>query len=150
MLGGGEVRLLDLVSAYGVFATEGQRIPPVSVLKTEDDQRNVIQENTNTPIRILSPEPTRLITSILSDNEARTPVFGANSPLYFPGRQVAVKTGTTQDYRDGWIIGYTPTIVAGVWVGNNDNSPMNKEPGVVAAGPIWHEFMQGAFTYVTP
>jgi len=147
VLGGGEVRLLDLVSAYGVFATEGQRIPPVNILKTEDARGNIVQQNTNSPIRILSQEPVDLITSILSDNEARSPIFGPNSPLYFPGRQVAVKTGTTQNYRDGWIVGYTPTIVAGVWVGNNDNTPMNKEPGVVVAGPIWHQFMQGAFMY---
>jgi len=147
VLGGGEVRLLDLVSAYGVFAAGGQRIPPVSILKTEDARGNIIQQNTNTPIRILSSEPVALITNILSDNEARSPIFGPNSPLYFPGQQVAVKTGTTQDYRDGWIVGYTPTIVAGVWVGNNDNTSMNKEPGVVVAGPIWHEFMRGAFVY---
>ena len=150
VLGGGEVRLLDLVSAYGVFATEGQRIPPVSIIKIQDALGNVIQENTNTPIKILSPEPINLITSILSDNEARAPIFGPNSPLYFPGQQVAVKTGTTQDYRDGWIVGYTPDIVAGVWVGNNDNSVMNKEPGVVVAGPIWHEFMQSAFNLLMP
>ncbi len=148
VLGGGNVRLLDMVSAYGVFATDGYRIPPVAILEIRDRSENVVEHNTSTPIRMLSPEYTKLITSILSDNVARAPIFGTNSPLYFPEYQVAVKTGTTQDYRDGWIIGYTPKIVAGVWVGNNDNSPMNKEPGVVVAGPMWHEFMQKAIQYI--
>ncbi|MBI2121089.1 MAG: hypothetical protein HYU05_00090 [Candidatus Wildermuthbacteria bacterium] len=101
-----------------------------------------MEENRPTPLTVLEPRVTDIITSILSDNEARTPVFGARSPLFFDSHQVAVKTGTTQDYKDGWIIGYTPSLVAGVWAGNSDGTPMKKEPGVVMAGPIWHEFMQ--------
>jgi len=144
VLGGGEVKLLDMVSAYGVFATGGLSVPPVSVLKIEDFRGNIIEENKKTPKRVLDSEPIKIINSILSDNEARAPIFGLNSPMHFKDYQVAAKTGTTQDYRDGWIIGYTPSIVAGVWAGNNDNSSMSNEPGVVMAGPIWREFMDKA------
>ena len=119
-------------------------MPPVSILKIEDSQGNIIEENKKTPRRVLDKEPARLINDILSDNEARTPIFGPNSAMYFKDYQVAAKTGTTQDYRDGWIIGYTPSLVVGVWGGNNDNSSMWKEPGVVVAGPIWRAFMDKA------
>jgi len=146
VLGGGEVKLLDITSAYGVFATEGLKIPPVAILKVEDSEGNIIEENKKTPQRVLESEITRQINNILSDNEARAPIFGRNSPLYFPEYQVAVKTGTTQDFRDGWAIGYTPSIATGVWVGNNDNSPMAKEPGVVLSGPIFHRFMEKALS----
>jgi len=144
VLGGGEVKLLDMVSAYGVFATGGLSVPPVSILKIEDSRGNIIEENKKTPKRVLDSEPIKIINSILSDNEARAPIFGLNSPMHFKDYQVAAKTGTTQDYRDGWIIGYTPSIVAGVWAGNNDNSSMSNEPGIVMAGPIWREFMNKA------
>lgn len=145
VLGGGEVRLLDLVSAYGVFATEGTRIPPLPILKIQDDKGTTLEENRSEPIRVVSAEYARMISSVLADNEARTPIFGANSVLYFPDRTVSAKTGTTQDFRDGWVVGYTKDIVAGVWVGNSDNSPINKEPGSSVAGPIWKRFLQGAF-----
>jgi membrane peptidoglycan carboxypeptidase len=144
VLGGAEVKLLDMVSAYGVFATEGMAISPVSILKIEDTKGNVIEENKTTPKRVIDAEPVRILNSILSDNEARAPIFGLHSPMYFENYQVAAKTGTTQDYKDGWIIGYTPSIVAGVWAGNNDNSSMWKEPGIVVAGPIWRQFMEKA------
>jgi len=144
VLGGGEVRLLDMVSAYGVFATEGLRAPLVSILRIEDSQGNVIEENNRALRRVLEEEPVRLINSILSDNEARAPMFGQNSVMYFKDYNVAAKTGTTSDFRDGWIIGYTPSIVTGVWVGNNDNTAMRKEPGIVLAGPIWRSFMEKA------
>ena len=144
VLGGGEVKLLDMVSAYGVFATGGFRVPPISILKIEDSDGNILEENKNTPRRIIEPEPVNLINSILSDNEARAPMFGPNSVMYFENYQMAAKTGTTENYKDGWIIGYTPSLVAGVWVGNNDNSPMYKEPGIVIAGPIWRKFMEKA------
>ena len=151
MLGGGEVKLLDITSAYGVFATGGKRIPPLSIMRVVDENGATLQENSNTSIAVLPKEATDIITSILSDNEARTPIFGANSLLYFPDKQVAVKTGTTQDFRDGWVVGYSPNIlVTGVWVGNNDNSPMNKEPGIVVAGPIWRAFMDYALSTITP
>lgn len=141
VLGGGEVKLFDMVSAYGVFATEGLRAPPISVLRIEDSQGNIIEENKKTPKRVLSAEASRLISDILSDNEARAPMFGTRSPLYFENYQVAVKTGTTGDYRDGWVIGYTPSIAVGVWAGNNDNTPIYRKPGAMVAAPMWHEFM---------
>jgi 1A family penicillin-binding protein len=144
VLGGGEVKLLDLVSAYGVFATEGQRVMPQAILKIEDSKGNIIEENKKTPKRVLDRETTRIINDILSDNQARSPMFGSHSPLFFPGYQVAAKTGTTQDFRDAWTIGYTPSLVVGVWVGNNNNSPMEEKPGVVLAGPIWHNFFEKA------
>lgn len=142
VLGGGEVKLLEMTSAYGVFATEGLKVQPTSVLRIEDAEGNIIEENKKTQKRVLEIEVCRTINSILSDNEARAPIFGYNSPLYFKNQQVAVKTGTTQEYKDGWTIGYTPSVVTGVWAGNNDNSPMAKEPGVVLAAPIFHKFME--------
>jgi membrane peptidoglycan carboxypeptidase len=141
VLGGGEVTLLDMTSAYGVFATEGNRVSPVSILKITDSQGNIIEENNKTPQRVLPIEPTRLINDILSDNNARAPIFGTNSSLYFPDWQVAVKTGTTQDYHDAWVIGYTPSIVVGAWAGNSNNSPINRKTGAMIAAPFWHEFM---------
>ncbi|MDI6591517.1 MAG: transglycosylase domain-containing protein [Patescibacteria group bacterium] len=144
VLGGGEVKLLEMVSAYGVFATEGLRIPPVFILRIEDSHGNIIEENKKTPKRVLSKNSARLINDILSDNEARAPLFGLRSLLYFEDYQVAVKTGTTQDYRDAWTIGYTPSLSVGVWVGNNDNSPLVKKIGVMLAGPIWRKFMEKA------
>jgi len=141
VLGGWEVKLLDMVSAYGTFATEGLKVPPVAILKIEDMNGNIIEENKKTQKRVLPVQVTRMINDILSDNEARAPMFGLGSSLYFPGFQVAAKTGTTQNYQDAWTIGYTPSLVVGVWAGNNDNSPSFKKPGVVLAGPIFHAFM---------
>lgn len=149
VLGGGEVRLLDMVSAYGVFATGGKRAPALSILKIQDSDGFVLEENKKTPIQALSSRASELISSILSDNEARAPIFGSHSLLYFPNETVSVKTGTTQDFKDGWIIGYTSNITAGVWVGNNDGTLMAKEPGVVLAGPIWHQFMEKALNYLS-
>jgi len=144
VLGGWEVKLLDMVSAYGVFAQEGLKVSPVFVLKIEDSEGNIIEENHKDQQRVLDAEVARLINNILSDNAARTPIFGLRSPMYFDQYEVAAKTGTTEGYKDGWIIGYTPSIVAGVWVGNNDSSLMQKEPGIVLAGPIWRDFMNSA------
>ncbi|MFH1780882.1 MAG: PBP1A family penicillin-binding protein [Candidatus Nealsonbacteria bacterium] len=144
VLGGGEVKLLDLVSAFGVFANNGLKSPPVSILKIEDATGNIIEENKKTPQRVLEANIANIINNILSDNEARSPVFGRNSLLNIPGQQVAVKTGTTQEFKDGWAIGYTPNIAVGVWVGNNNGDLMAKEPGVVLAGPIWNKFIRKA------
>ena len=141
VLGGGEVRLLDMVSAYGVFAAEGKRYPPVSILRIEDSKGNIIEQKKKTPKIVLEQETTRLLNDILSDNEARAPMFGYNSQLYFPDYQVAAKTGTTNNYKDAWTIGYTPSITAGVWVGNNNNAEMSKKPSITIAGPIWRAFM---------
>ena len=147
VLGGGEVKLIDMVSAYGVFATDGLKVPLVSILKIEDSQENTIFSSKITPRRVLEKRPARLINSILSDNKARAPMFGKNSPLYFKNYQVAVKTGTTDSFRDAWTIGYTPSIVVGVWVGNNNGDSMAKEPSVVLASPIWRKFMSFALPF---
>ena len=105
---------------------------------------NIIEKNKKTPMRVLESEVAKLINDVLSDNEARAPMFGSYSSLYFPNYQVAAKTGTTQDYRDAWTIGYSPSISVGVWVGNNNNEAMDEQPGVVLAGAIFHSFMEKA------
>lgn len=148
VLGGGEVHLLEMVSAYGVFAAEGRKTPMVSILEIKDSFGRIVERNKNSSIQVLSQKSARLITDILSDNEARTPLFGASSLLYFPNEIVSVKTGTTQEYKDAWTLGYTQDIVVGVWAGNNDNTPTNKEPGVVLATPLWHDFMADAISYL--
>lgn len=147
VLGGGEVRLLDEVSAYGVFANEGVRHPHRAILKVEDGDEVIFDGEKEKPQeeKVLEPQIARLINDTLSDNSARAPVFGAASPLQLGARPVAAKTGTTQEFRDGWTLGYIPSLAAGVWVGNNDNSPMKaKEPGVQTAAPIWNQFMRTA------
>jgi len=141
VLGGWEVKLLEMASAYGVFANDGLKTPPVSILRIEDLKGNIIEQNKKTPQRVLETNTVRLINSILSDNNARAPMFGSSSLLYFGNFDVAAKTGTTQDYRDAWIIGYTPHAVVGVWVGNNNNESMKEEPGIVLAGPIFNKIM---------
>jgi membrane peptidoglycan carboxypeptidase len=143
VLGGGEVTLLDITSAYGVFANEGVRIPPTPVLSVTDKDGNIIEEYQKTEVQAIPKNVALQISDVLSDNAARTPTFGANSPLYFPGRDVAAKTGTTNDNRDAWLVGYTPTIAVGVWSGNNDNSKMTKG-GSAVSGPLWHSFMAEA------
>ena len=144
VLGGGAVSLLDMTSAYSVFANDGIRNPYRAVLSIEDKQGNVIDRATENPQRVLSQQTSRMISSILSDNEARTPGYGSNSPLYVPNRDVAVKTGTSNDYRDAWIIGYSPNIVIGAWTGNNDNSPMEKKVAGLIVSPLWREIMDKA------
>lgn len=143
-LGGGEVTLLEMTGAYGVFANEGQRVPPVAVLRIEDPSGRAIEEYQPPPgEQVISPQHAYLITDILADNKTRAPVFGKNSPLKL-SRPAAAKTGTTDDWRDSWTLGYTPELVTGVWVGNADNSPMKNVSGLSGAGPIWHEFMEKA------
>jgi 1A family penicillin-binding protein len=146
VLGGGEVRLEDMVAGYSVFAAEGTKHPANAILKIETGDGKVLEEYRDNPAKILDPEVARNISDMLSDNSARTPAFGANSPLYLKTRPAAVKTGTTQEYRDAWTIGYTPSLVAGVWAGNNDNTPMTKEgAGMYAAAPLWNAFMKKAY-----
>ncbi len=141
VLGGGEVSLLDMTSAYGVFATEGIRNPYTGILKVENKDGKVLEELKPRPNQILDSEITRKISDILSDNVARTPLYGSNSVIYFGDRDVAVKTGTTNDYRDAWTIGYTPSVVVGTWAGNNDNSPMAKKVSGLIVAPMWRAFM---------
>jgi len=150
VLGGGEVYLLDMVVAYSVFASEGKRVYPLSILWVQDSKGRELLRNESGAIQILEPEVARLITNILSDNETRAPVFGSSSQLLVPGFETAVKTGTTQEYRDAWTIGYTSALVAGVWVGNNDNTAMREAPGVVVASPIWNQFMREVLPLLTP
>ncbi|MBU0546882.1 MAG: PBP1A family penicillin-binding protein [Patescibacteria group bacterium] len=150
VLGGWEVKLLEMTSAYGVFATDGLKVPPTGILRIEDSNGNIIEENKKIPQRVLPIQVSREINDVLSDNNARAATFGFNSPLYFKNYQVAVKTGTTQNYQDAWAIGYTPSIVIGVWAGNNDNSPMLKRPGVVLAGVIFHNLMEQTFLEYPP
>ncbi len=141
-LGGGEVMLLEHTGAYAVFANGGVRIPPVAILKIEDSQGRVIEEYEPTEgEQVISPEHAYLMTSILSDNEARTPAFGPDSPLHL-SRPAAAKTGTTDDWKDSWTVGYTPDLVTGVWVGNSANTPMDHVAGSTGAGHIWHDFME--------
>lgn len=148
-LGGGDVSLLEMVSAYSVFANGGVRVPPVSILKIVDYQGRVVyQYQPPQGTRIIRPEHAYLITSILSDNDARSWMFGTNSLLNLPF-PVAAKTGTTNDFRDNWTMGYTPDLAAGVWVGNANYTPMVNTTGVSGAAPIWSQFMQMAEPYVS-
>ncbi len=148
-LGGGEVTLQELSGVYATLANNGVRVPPVAITRIEDHQGNVIYDYQPTaPQQVLRPEHAYLITSILSDNQARTPGFGANSVLNLPF-PAAVKTGTTNDFRDNWTLGYTPDIAVGVWVGNADYSPMQNTTGLTGAAPIWAAFMQHAIQQIT-
>ena len=142
VLGGGEVSLLELSGAYGVFANNGVKNSPVGILRVEDAQGNVLEEYQPDSTQVLPQNTARQISDILSDNQAKIPAYGANSPLFFPGQQVASKTGTTNDYRDTWVIGYTPSLVVGAWVGNNDNTSMEKKVAGMIVAPMWSAFMK--------
>jgi 1A family penicillin-binding protein len=142
VLGGGEVHLIDMVSAYGVFANNGQRIEPSPIIKIEDANGNIIYENNKTPRKVLESNVCEMITSILSDNNARAPIFGYSSNLYFPDYKVFAKTGTTQKNVDGWVIGCTNDTCVGVWSGNNNNTPMVGGVGESASGPAWRKVIE--------
>lgn len=144
VLGGGNVNLLEMTGAYGVFANDGVKNPTTAILRVTDKSGRVLEAYEPKSERVLEPQIARLMNDVLSDNEARTPEFGANSPLYFLGYDVADKTGTTNDFRDVWIIGYTPGISVGAWAGNNDNSPMERRIAAFIIAPMWHEFMEKA------
>jgi penicillin-binding protein 1C len=148
-LGGGDVSLLELTGAYSVFANGGKKVPPVAILKIVDFQGQTVYEyQPPQPEQVIRPEHAFLISSILSDNEARSWMFGRNSLLNLPF-QVAAKTGTTNDFRDNWTLGYTPDLVTGVWVGNADYTPMVNTTGLTGAAPIWSSFMQYAVPIVS-
>ncbi len=143
VLGGGEVTLLEHTAAYTAFAREGKRVEPVAILKVEDRNGQTLSEFKDpTTTDVFDPNVARQINDILSDNNARSYVFGANNFLTLGSRPVAAKTGTTNDYHDAWTIGYTPSIVTGVWVGNNNNKPMKRADGSQVAAPIWNEYMR--------
>ncbi|MBI3632346.1 MAG: penicillin-binding protein [Candidatus Vogelbacteria bacterium] len=144
VLGGGEVSLLDMTSAYSVFANNGIRNPYKAVLKIEDNSGQTIEEYSKEEARVLPENTAKMINSILSDKIARAPLYGQNSILEIPGRDVAVKTGTTNDYHDAWAVGYLPNLALGVWAGNNDNTPMEKKVAGFIAIPMWSEFLHEA------
>ena len=145
VLGGGEVSLLELTSAYSVFANEGIRNPEVGILQIKDASGTTLEEFRPKPIQVLPQNVALQISDILSDNDARSPAFGERSSLYFPERDVAVKTGTTNDYRDAWLVGYPPNIAVGMWAGNNDNTPMEKKVAGFIVAPVWNAFLQEVF-----
>ncbi|MDD5433400.1 MAG: PBP1A family penicillin-binding protein [Candidatus Pacebacteria bacterium] len=141
VLGGGEVKLLELAGAYSIFADDGIKNQINFIKEIKDKDGDIIEQQKKQSYRLIQSNYVREMNSILSDNIARSPVFGLNSTLYIPGWETAVKTGTTQNNVDGWCIGYTPNFLAGVWVGNNDSTPMSQSALNVAA-PIWNAFMQ--------
>jgi 1A family penicillin-binding protein len=147
-LGGGEIRLLELTTAYSAFMNEGYNVEPTAILKVVDSKGKVLEDvKPKKKKRVLSEEEAFIISDILSDNGAREMVFGTNSLLNIPGRQIAVKTGTTNDKRDNWTIGGNSQAVVGVWVGNNDNSPMKQvASGVTGASPIWRSILHEALS----
>jgi penicillin-binding protein 1C len=148
-LGGGEVSLLEMTGAFAVLANGGRMVPPVSITRIVDFNGNVVYDYRSPAGEVVvRPEHAFLISSILSDNQSRTPMFGANSVLNLPF-QAAAKTGTTNDCRDNWTMGYTPDISVGVWVGNADYTPMQNITGVMGAAPVWAEFMQVAIDRLT-
>jgi membrane peptidoglycan carboxypeptidase len=146
-LGGGEVRLLDLAQAYSIFPNGGFHIDPSFILKVSTHDGDTLYEWRQHELnnRVLDERIAYIITDILSDEEARIPSFGRNSALSI-GRPAAAKTGTTTDFRDNWVMGYTPNLVVGVWVGNADNTPMTDVTGISGAGPIWNQFMRRVLT----
>lgn len=163
-LGGGEVKLVELTGAYSVFANEGKRVPVTPFNRILDGQGNVIfdiQSHKQTAQTVVDPRYAYLITSVLSDNQARSPAFGQNSPLKLCAdgtstckpeeiRPAAVKTGTTNDFRDNWTMGYTPELVVGVWVGNPRNEEMQNVTGISGAAPIWHNIMARVYSERAP
>ncbi len=158
-LGGGEVTLLDMVTANATMANEGRYVEPVAVVKVVDAQGNVIKEYKPKPLEqqpeVVDPRFVYLLTSILTDDTARQAIFGAHSILQL-SRPAAVKTGTSEDWSDNWTLGFTPYLVVGSWVGNNNNEPMTTNcqdrgvarsgsPGIRTAGRLWHNFMEAVF-----
>ncbi|MDW8227424.1 MAG: transglycosylase domain-containing protein [Anaerolineales bacterium] len=148
-LGGGEVSLLELTGAYAVLANGGVRVPPFAISRIENFKGEVVYEyKIPRGEQVVKPQHVFLITSILSDRAARAPVFGYNSILNLPFPSAA-KTGTSNDARDNWTLGYTPDLAVGVWVGNPDYTPMGNTTGITGAGPIWAQFMTFAVPYLT-
>lgn len=146
VLGGGEVKLLDHVNAFSTLATGGIYHKKSFILKIEDGSGESLEQyKSESGQRVVEEKYVAMIDYILSTNELRAPVFGENNPLRFDNRPVVAKTGTTNEWRDGWTIGYTPSLAAGVWTGNNDNSPMKQgADGSYVAAPIWKDFMEKA------
>ncbi|MFA6608555.1 MAG: transglycosylase domain-containing protein [Candidatus Paceibacterota bacterium] len=144
VLGGGEVTLLELTNAYGVFANNGIYHKPQGILEVRDQDNTILEKYSSNGTEVLSESVTSLVSSVLSDKVAKRPAYGVDSPLFFGDRPVASKTGTTNDYRDVWVIGYTPSIVVGMWGGNNDNTPIDKRVAGLVLAPIWHKAVSAA------
>lgn len=143
-LGAGEVKMFEMMGVYGTLAQAGMLRTPTPILKVTDSYGNVLDSYENRPTQAISPEVAYLLTSILTDNNARTPAFGPDSLLNIKGFSVAVKTGTSDNKKDNWTFGYTPQFVVGVWVGNNDGSVMNPAltSGITGAAPIWNRIVK--------
>lgn len=141
VLGAGEVKLIELTNAYSVFANTGIKNTPTSILEIQDKTKSSIYKYIPNQEKVLEPEFAFIISSILSDNNARAEVFGNALTI---SRPAAVKTGTTENYRDAWTVGYTPSVTVGVWVGNNDGKPMDNIAGSLGAAPIWRLLMERA------
>ncbi|MBI4240032.1 PBP1A family penicillin-binding protein [Candidatus Uhrbacteria bacterium] len=152
VLGGGEVTLLEHASSYTAFAQDGRVVSPVAIVRVKDKDGTVLEENREHKGRnVFDPEIARQINDILSDNKNREYIFGARNHLVLSDRPVAAKTGTTNDFHDAWTIGYTPSLVTGVWVGNNDNAAMSKgADGSQIAAPIWNAYMRRALEKTPP
>jgi 1A family penicillin-binding protein len=150
VLGGGEVSLLDITSAYGVFANDGIRNPYTGILSVQDIGGNYLEQYSQNSKQVLQPNIAELLSDVLSDNVAKQPEYGTNSVFTFPNRQVAAKTGTTNDSKDAWTIGYTPDMVIGTWAGNNDNTPMHKNVAGLIVAPLWRQLMDAALENTTP
>ncbi len=143
VLGGCDITLLDHTTAYAALANKGKKNERTAILKVESQDGTILEEYKEQNEQVLDEQAVYLLTNIMSDNNARSYVFGGSSPLQLGSRPVAAKTGTTQDFKDGWTMGFTPSLTAGVWVGNNNNAPMKKD-AVIMAGPIWNQFMKEA------
>jgi membrane peptidoglycan carboxypeptidase len=144
VLGGGEVRPLDMATAYATFANGGTKVPARAILVVKDRLgTDITRSSGSAPTPALDPRIAYMITNILSDDNSRAPEFGLGSPLKL-SRPAAAKTGTTNDFRDNWTVGYTPDLATAVWVGNNDHSQMQNVDGITGAAPIWHEYMEQA------
>lgn len=141
VLGGAEVSLLQLSAAYLPFEQGGVYKKPQSILEVRDKNGKVLESYKDTSYQVMSEDTAGKITSILSDNNARSRVFGVNNKMYFPGRDVAVKTGTTNDFKDGWVVGYTTDIVVGAWIGKNDNTPIGEVTASLSVVPMWNQIM---------
>ena len=146
VLGGGEVKLIDMVEAYSVFSQEGIKHNQAIILEVDSAKGDILEKYLDQATRVIDQQYPKLVNNILSDIDARAGLFQSSLNLtVFPGRDVALKTGTTNDYKDAWTLGYTPFLTIGVWAGNSDNTPMQKHAGsILAAVPIWSEFMNAA------
>ncbi|MCA9358605.1 penicillin-binding protein [Candidatus Kaiserbacteria bacterium] len=148
VLGGGEVKLLDMTYAYGVFANGGLKAEPRSILRIEDSRGNIIKETETKTTRVLDENVAYMISDVLSDNVARTPLWGSNSLINFNNRDVAAKSGSTNNLRDAWIMGYTPNLAVGSWVGNNNNEAMGGGLSGLITTPMWRAFMDVALAKI--